>query len=444
MTENNYKVPLENFEKAHYNPRIITPENFQRLKDSIKNHTKNMIDWEESDGLRLVEPIIINKLNNRLIAGHQRTSALLDLNQDWIHSDDVRFIFVEDELEERGLSVKLNSEDLKGDFDEELLRDIIYEFQEIDYDLDEISDSTGLDVDYISEVLDAGIEPDDKDNEVPEIPEEPQTESGDVYLLNGHRVMCGDSTDGEQVGNLMDGKKADMVFTDPPYNVNYESRSFKTKVKNDNINDFINFLKKIYDNIDLYTKTESYIYICHALLVMEFDVVLENYKNWSINNKIIWVKDIPTYSMAKYKWQYEPILFVTKGSPEWFGDKTQTNVWKVRSIQSAGSEDDNGNKWFEGGSEGLTLHPTQKPVELITKALLNSCKKECLVTDFFLGSGSTLIACEKTNRICYGLELDEYCCDVIVQRYIDYTGTTDNCFRIRNNKKTPLKDIWSK
>lgn len=160
--KNDIFVPLNEFEKAHYNPRVITPENFQRLKDSIKNHTKNMIDWEESEGLRLVEPIIVNKFNNRLIAGHQRTRALSELNQDWIHVDDIRFINVEDELEEKGLNVKLNSEDLKGDFEEDLLRDIIDQFQEID--IDEISINIGLNTDYINEIIGIDYELSDFEN----------------------------------------------------------------------------------------------------------------------------------------------------------------------------------------------------------------------------------------------------------------------------------------
>ena len=150
-------------------------------------------------------------------------------------------------------------------------------------------------------------------------------------------------------------------------------------------------------------------------MVIAFDIILREF-DWRISNKIIWVKDIPTYSMAQYKWQYEPIYFVVKGQPLFYGDRTQTNVWNIKAIQSAGSHDDAGNSWFNGGSNGLTLHPTQKPIDVPTKAINNSSKTNQLVLDFFLGSGTTMVASHQLNRKCYGMELDPKYCQVIIDR----------------------------
>jgi DNA modification methylase len=150
-------------------------------------------------------------------------------------------------------------------------------------------------------------------------------------------------------------------------------------------------------------------------MVIAFDVVLREF-DWRISNKIIWVKDIPTYSMAQYKWQYEPIYFVVKGQPKFYGDHTQTNIWNIKAIQSAGSFDDSGNSWFKGGSNGLTLHPTQKPVDVPSKAINNSSKAGDLTLDLFGGSGSTMVAAHQLKRKCYGMELDPKYCQVIVDR----------------------------
>ena len=184
---------------------------------------------------------------------------------------------------------------------------------------------------------------------------------------------------------------------------------------------FESFIRSIYQNLYWFTQKNASLYICHATMVTEFDNVLRDF-DWSINNKICWVKDIPTYTMAKYKWQYEPIYFVLKGDPVFNVDRTETNVWQIKAIQSAGSIDDNGRKWFDGGAKNLTLHPTQKPVELSKRAINNSTKCNQLVLDLFGGSGSTLIACEKTNRKCFMSELEPLYIDVIIKRWEEFTG----------------------
>jgi DNA modification methylase len=251
-----------------------------------------------------------------------------------------------------------------------------------------------------------------------EMPDEIQTDIvlGDLFEIGEHRLLCGDSTDSDAVARLMNGKKADMVFTDPPYNVNYES-DHSGKIKNDNMNegDFEDFVRGIYSNLYLFTSDNSAIYICHATMVLAFDTVLREF-DWRISNKIIWVKDIPTYSMAQYKWQYEPIHFVVKGQPKFYGDKTQTNIWEVKAIQSAGSHDDAGNSWFKGGAKGLTLHPTQKPIGVPSKAITNSSAEGNIILDLFGGSGSTMVASEQLKRKCYSMELDPKFMAVILKR----------------------------
>ena len=223
--------------------------------------------------------------------------------------------------------------------------------------------------------------------------------------------MCGDSTKESDVKKLMNGDKADMVFTDPPYNVDYDGGSKKReKIKNDKLNDFSQFLNSCFSNMHLFMKDGSCIYITHS--EVERLSFTETFKmvGFQLSSIIIWVKNNSTFSMNKdYKWKHEPIIYGwKKGSHNFYGDNTQDTVWL-----------------YDRPSKSK-LHPTTKPIELINKAIKNSSKKNEIVLDIFLGSGSTLIACEKTNRICYGMELDTKYCDVIIERWEQFTGQRAN------------------
>ena len=259
---------------------------------------------------------------------------------------------------------------------------------------------TGFDKDLI-------IEGDENDDVIPEVPEEPKSKLGDLYQLGEHRVLCGDSTKLEDVERLMDGKKADMVFTDPPYNIAYEGGSKKREmIKNDEVVDFYQFLLEAYSSFALVMKLGASIYVCHA------DTERVNFTKafrdagFYLSSVIIWVKDNSTFGRADYFWKHEPILYGWRegGAHTWHGDNKQDTVWNMKRPSKSDA------------------HPTMKPIELIEKALVNSSKQEDIILDLFLGSGSTLIAAQKTGRICYGMELDPKYVDVIVKRWEDYTG----------------------
>ena len=225
--------------------------------------------------------------------------------------------------------------------------------------------------------------------------------------------MCGDSTNKEDVALLMDGGQADMVFTDPPYNVDYSnierpkpSKKDLGKIKNDVMDNhsFYNFLVDIYTNLDNFTKADSSFYIWYAdKSTIEFYTALKN-TNIKLNQMIIWKKPM-LLGRGRYQWAHEPCIFAIKGSPYFTEDRTKTTVWD-----------------FGGYDKSNNMHPTQKPLFLPTEAIENSSKENDVVLDLFGGSGSTLIACEQLNRNCYMMEIDPYYCQVIINRWEDFTG----------------------
>jgi len=253
-------------------------------------------------------------------------------------------------------------------------------------------------------------------DEVPEVPEEPKTKLGDLYILGEHRLLCGDSTKAEDVERLMNGEKADMVFTDPPWNVNYGSikegnaQGYKPRtIMNDHMTteSFKDFMGMAFEQMATHSKKGCPTYVVMSpqewgnLMLCLF----ENKYHWS--STIIWNKNRLVLSRKDYHTKYEPIWYGwLDGAPrlKQLKDRSQSDVWD-----------------FDRPSVS-ELHPTTKPVDLIIKAIENSSNKDDLLIEPFLGSGSTMIACEKTNRKCYGMELDPKYCDVIVKRWEDFTG----------------------
>lgn len=286
---------------------------------------------------------------------------------------------------------------------------------------------TGFDKDLL-------IEPSEKDDQVPDVPEEPKSKRGDLYELGKHRVLCGDSTKKEEVERLMDGKKADMVFTDPPYNVNYRggaragiSRTKRPAILNDKMSsdDFYQFLGKAFSNIIPNVLGAFYVCMSSSELHNLWKAFTDKGGHWQ--GYIIWIKDRFTLSRTDYQQQFELIMYGLTDTQakdidphyeesegevimygwnkhQWYGGRKQGNVWH-----------------FERPKRSVE-HPTMKPVMLCAKAIVNSSMPDRIVLDTFLGSGSTLIAAEKTGRICYGMEIDPGYCDVIVGRYVDYVG----------------------
>lgn len=373
---------IKDLKPATYNPRQISTKQYNDLKESIKK-------------FGLVDPIIINQNGNVVVGGHQRLKICKELK--YIEIDCVVLDLSKEE--ERELNIRLNKN--TGDFDMDILAN--------EFDIDELTDWGFKHID-LDINIDKITEGNTEDDHIPEV-KESRVKLGDVWELGKHRLMCGDSTKESDVAKLMNGQKADMVFTDPPYNVDYDGGSKKReKIKNDKLNDFSQFLNSCFSNMHKFMKDGSCIYITHS--EVERLSFTETFKmvGFQLSSIIIWVKNNSTFSMNKdYKWKHEPIIYGwKKGSHNFYGDNTQDTVWL-----------------YDRPSKSK-LHPTTKPIELINKAIKNSSKKNEIVLDIFLGSGSTLIACEKTNRVCYGMELDTKYCDVIIERWEQFTGQKAN------------------
>jgi len=228
----------------------------------------------------------------------------------------------------------------------------------------------------------------------------------DIY---SHRLLCADSTVIDDVEKLMDGGKTDMVFSDPPYNVDYEGYTEDNlKIQNDamSVEDFCQFLTDVFANYRIVCKGTTSLYICHpSKYQREFQNAIEK-AGFEIRCQIVWAKNTFAWGHGRYKFQHEPIFYihVAGESDSWYGDKSQSTLWE------------------ENKPSASRLHPTMKPVGLCIRAMNNSSKKNDIVLDLFGGSGTTLIACEKTGRQSRLMEIDEHYCDVIIERYVKFSG----------------------
>lgn len=284
----------------------------------------------------------------------------------------------------------------------------------------------------------------------------PITKKGDVYELAAHRLMCGDSTLLSDVEKLMNGTMADMMFTDPPYNADYTGGTkSKLKILNDRMKDdkFYQFLYDFYTNAFAVTKLGGAIYVCHADAEgINFRQAMKD-AGWEFKQCIIWVKNALVMGRQDHHWQHEPILYGWKpgAAHRWYGGRKQTTVIKdedgvfINKIKTGFqltfnnghqkvvvdvpayevkevSTDEISTTWYIDKPLRNGEHPTMKPIILCARAIKNSSKDGDITLDLFGGSGSTLMACEQTNRICYMMELDERYCDVIIKRYEQFTG----------------------
>ena len=248
---------------------------------------------------------------------------------------------------------------------------------------------------------------------------------GDIWILGRHRVICGDSTLPETYTKLMEGRRANLVLTDPPYNVNVEETA--GKIQNDNMpdEDFYKFLFAAFVNMEQNMENDASIYVFHAdSKGLIFRQAFHD-AGFYLSGCCIWKKNALVLGRSPYQWQHEPCLFGWKvgGKHQWYSDRKQTTIWEYDRPKSSKE------------------HPTMKPVALMAYPIQNSCMSNCIVLDPFLGSGSTLIACEETGRICYGVELDEKFCDVIVKRYLEKTGTGDSIYVLRDGEKIPYSQL---
>ena len=389
LTTKQYDV--SNLIFAEYNPRELTKDQHQDLKDSITR-------------FGFVDPLIVNthkERKNILVGGHQRLKIAKELGY-----KDVPCVEVDlTPDKEKELNVRLNKNTGQWDWDALANHFDVGELIDWGFNEDELQFKEPEQVNGLIE-----------DDEVPEV-EESITQPGDLWILGEHRLLCGDATKKEDVERLMDGQKADMVFTDPPYGVDYDGgiqftkdgvkKGQQKKLKNDDVSIYLDVIPMMakYSSGAIYTwfagtKAKD---IYNAIDSIDGD----------LHALIIWIKNGGYGALnANYKQKHEPCLYwKPKGtSLNFCGETTETTIWEI--------DKDGKNK----------MHPTQKPVELGVKAISNH--KANIVMDLFLGSGSTLIACEKTNRKCYGMEIDAHYCDVIVKRWEDYTG--NKAERIKN------------
>jgi len=356
-------------------------------------------------------PIIIDK-DYVIVAGHTRLKAALKLG-----FKVVPCIIADDLTEEQVNAFRLadNKTAELSDWNEEELLEELKKIESINMEL------FSFNLEDLEKEL-TGEAQDDDFNEDEELPETPTSQKGDIYLLGKHRVMCGDSTKKEDVDILCDGRLADMIFTDPPYNVNYEGTA--GTIQNDNMEDesFFNFLVSAFDNLYDHIKLGGSIYVCHA------DTEGLNFRNafkqagFKLAECLVWVKNALVLGRQDYHWRHEPILYGWKeGAAHYFvDDRTQDTVWEYNKPKNN------------------DLHPTMKPLELVGKAISNSSRMHQVVLDLFGGSGSTLIASEQLQRESLLMEIDEKYVDVIVRRYIKFKGTHEGCFLLRGGERIPL------
>jgi len=392
-------LPLGQLRPAAYNPRkALKPSDkeYQKIKNSIQE-------------FGYVEPIIAN-FDMTVIGGHQRLTILKDLG--YTEAQCV-VLHIEDEAKVKALNIALNK--ISGEWNEQLLADLLVDLQDAQFNLD-LTGFEAPEIDQLfSKLHNKDIEEDNFDVEE-ELKNPAFSQAGDIWTLGRHRVICGDSTLPETFKLLMEGKKANLVLTDPPYNVNVEETA--GKIKNDNMPDadFYNFLFCAFVNMEQNMEQDASIYVFHAdTQGLTFRRAFAD-AGFNLSGCCIWKKNALVLGRSPYQWQHEPCLFGWKkgGKHLWYSDRKQTTIWEYDRPKA--SKD----------------HPTMKPVTLMAYPIKNSTMTNCIVLDPFLGSGSTLIACQETQRICYGAELDEKFMDVIVKRYIEQVGSADGVTVLRN------------
>ncbi len=373
-------VDINKLKPAEYNPRDMTKKERKDLEASLEK-------------FGMVEPIVVNSHPDRMnivIGGHQR---LISWKAKGNKTIPVSYVSLPLE-QERELNLRLNRNnghfvwDMLEDFGKDMLKDVGFDSKELDKVFKKIEEDTS---DYMG------------DGEIFSV-------EGEVYGLGGHRLMCGDSTKIEDVKNLMNGKKADMVFTDPPYGVNYEGGWRKTSKRAKLIGDDFN-APNIYEKSlslalkNTVEKAPFYVWFSFSVGTDIFNVL---HKILRLKTILIWRKVNTGYGNINhhYKQVYEPCFYGgrLKTAENWFGANNEISVWEEK-------------KDFRN-----EFHPTQKPLILAARAMKNSSKRDDIVLDLFGGSGSTLIACEQLDRTCYMMELDPKFCDVIRKRYAKSVG----------------------
>jgi DNA modification methylase len=404
-TERFEKVNIERLVPYARNARTHSKEQILQLRASLRE-------------FGFVNPVIVDKDLN-VIAGHGR---ILAAKEEGV--TEVPCVFAEhlSEAQKRAYILADNRLALNAGWDEEMLSIEIADLQAADFDVSLL----GFNDAELNMLMGSGDDVREDDFDVDSELQKPAiTRAGDLWLLGGHRLVCGDSTKAETFDLLMDGKSANLVVTDPPYNVNYEGAA--GKIKNDNMKDdaFYQFL------LDAFTLTEKAMAKDASIYVFHADTEGLNFRRafdaagFYLSGTCIWKKQSLVLGRSPYQWQHEPVLFGWKksGKHAWYSDRKQSTIWEYDKPKKNAD------------------HPTMKPVPLVAYPIMNSSMTGCIVLDPFGGSGSTLIACEQTGRSCYMAELEEKFCDVVVRRYIELAGNTGNVHFIRGGEKIHYDDV---
>ena len=356
-----------------------------------------------------MNPVLIDR-DKGIIAGHGRVLAAREEGM-----EQVPCVYVDhlSETQKKAYILADNRLALDAGWDEALLALEVADLKSLSFDVGLL----GFEEKELNALLSAGENVKDDDFDVDaELQKPAVTKLGDLWTLGRHRLVCGDSTKPETFATLMDGKKANLVVTDPPYNVNYKGGS--VRIKNDNMADnaFYRFLLDAFMATEAVMADDASIYVFHADNEgLNFRKAFSD-AGFYLSGTCIWKKQSLVLGRAPYQWQHEPVLFgwKKKGKHQWYTGRKESTIWEFDKPRKNAA------------------HPTMKPIPLMAYPILNSTMSNSIVLDPFGGSGSTLIACEQTERICYMVELDEKFCDVIVNRFIEQAGNADGVTLLRD------------
>ncbi len=403
-------LPVSVLKPAEYNPR-------KKLKPGDKEYEKIKRSITE---FGFADPLVVNA-DMTIIGGHQRLTVAMDLG----YTEVPCAVVDVDKTREKALNIALNK--ISGEWDDNLLAELLQDIQNSNYDA-ELTGFESAEIDALfNKVYDKEVKEDNFDVES-ELKQPVFSKPGDLWFLGKHRVICGDSTKAETYERLMDGDKANLVLTDPPYNVDVQETA--GKIMNDNMGDqeFYNFLLAAYQCMHQHLADDGSIYVWHADTEgLNFRKAFKD-AGFYLSGCCIWKKNALVLGRSPYQWIHEPCLFgwKKKGRHQWYADRKQTTVWEYDKPKSSPD------------------HPTMKPVTLMAYPIKNSTMTNGIVLDPFLGSGSTLIACMQTDRVCRGIELDPKFVDVIVKRNIQENGGQyDDVFVLRDGQKLRFDEVAS-
>ncbi len=398
-------VPIGKLVPYQNNARTHSPAQINKLRSSLRE-------------FGFINPVIIDR-DYGVIAGHGR---ILAAKEEGI--TEVPCVFADHltEAQKKAYIIADNRMAMDAGWDEELLRVEIEALQAENFD----PLLTGFDEKELSKLFDDGLDAEEDDFDVEAELQKPTfSKPGDVWTLGRHRLVCGDSTNAETYEALLGDTRANLIITDPPYNVNYEGSA--GKIKNDNMasEKFYQFLLDAFFCMEKVLADDGSIYVFHA------DTEGLNFRRafadagFYLSGCCIWKKQSLVLGRSPYQWQHEPVLYgwKKKGKHQWYTGRKESTIWEFDKPKKNGD------------------HPTMKPIPLLAYPIMNSSMSNAVVLDPFGGSGSTLIACEQTDRICRTIELDEKFCDVIVRRYIEQVGSEENVSVLRDGKEYKFSEV---